>query len=151
MVRIVVATRDCFSFFLYLSLYFLTPNKTPMKEKYWLAFLMLAFCFSCYAQQRITVNAGPVIDHSQVAADSDLPKVIIETPFSTRTYVSTMMFNTKTRQAFDGFGYSRRSFNFSVLDNFVTYNGTKQISAEVFTDKVSLLSFVSRDGKTYVF
>jgi hypothetical protein len=122
-----------------------------MKRKYLLALWILGCVFNCIAQQRITVTAGPVIDHSKQAADADLPKVTISGPFSRKGYVSTMIFNAKKKQAFDGFGYSNHSFNFSQLDNFVNYAGTKQLTTELFSDKVSLLAFVSREDKTYVF
>lgn len=111
--------------------------------------VLLGFVITGYAQ-RIAVTVGPPIDPKQVRKDAGVPAIVITSPFKGFSYSSTLFFNPAKKRTYTGFGIKDKTFQFGVLEDYLTYSGVKKLSSETIDDKVTLNAFIFIKEKLYV-
>lgn len=96
--------------------------------------------------QKIEITKGPVLDAKQIRKDFSVPRLV----FGGFSYSTALFFNPEKKRTYSGFGFQNKSFQFAVMENYLTYSGVKELSSDTFSDKVSLNAFVIVNNKMYV-
>jgi len=119
-----------------------------MRSKLTLLFLFCSIAASI--AQRVEVTKGPLIDPKQLRGDGGIPKGPIISPFKSFSYSTALFFNPKKKRTYTGFGFQNKAFQFAVLEDYLKYNGIKQLTSEVINEKVMLNAFIFINDKLYV-
>jgi hypothetical protein len=114
-------------------------------------FLSLLICSSLSGHaQRIEVTKGPIFDAKQVRKDFDISVVSLLSPFRSGSISTSLFFNPVKKKSYTGLGFSGKSFQFIVLDDYLNYNGVKKLTSEAINEKVNLNAFIVISSKLYV-
>lgn len=112
-------------------------------------FLFFVLVINSFAQ-RIEVTVGEPIDPKQFRRDAGAPAILVRSPFKSFSFSSALFFNPDKKRTYTGFGVKDKTFQFAVMENYLSYGGIKKLSSENLDEKVALNAFMFLKGKLYV-